>query len=91
VGQITALAGCDLLTIAPDLLAQLAAQPSAVPCALDAAAAAQMDLAFVQYDEAAFRYAFNEDAMASEKLGEGIRAFAADTRKLEQLLLASCN
>lgn len=91
VGQITALAGCDLLTIAPDLLAQLAAQPSAVPCALDGAAAAQMDLAFVQYDEAAFRYAFNEDAMASEKLGEGIRAFAADTRKLEQLLLASCN
>ena len=55
---------------------------------LDAQAAQALDLPAVQYDEAAFRYALNADAMATEKLAEGIRAFAADTVKLEQLLLA---
>ena len=88
VGQITALAGCDLLTIAPDLLAQLAATEAPLVRALDAQAAQALDLPAVQYDEAAFRYALNADAMATEKLAEGIRAFAADTVKLEQLLLA---
>lgn len=86
VGQITALAGCDLLTIAPELLAQLAASQAPVTRHLDAAAAKALDLAPVQYDEAGFRYALNEDAMATEKLAEGIRAFAADAVKLEQLI-----
>ena len=89
VGQIKALAGCDLLTIAPDLLAQLAASDEALPRALDADAAKAIDLPTVHYDEAGFRYALNEDAMATEKLAEGIRAFAADALKLEQLMLAA--
>lgn len=88
VGQITALAGCDLLTIAPDLLAQLAATEAPLARALDAGAAKSMDLPAVNYDEAGFRYALNADAMATEKLAEGIRAFAADAVKLEQLMLA---
>jgi transaldolase len=86
VGQITALAGCDLLTIAPELLAQLAASNAPLSRALDAQAAPTLDIPFVQYDEAGFRYALNEDAMATEKLAEGIRAFAADTFKLEALM-----
>ena len=88
VGQITALAGCDLLTISPDLLAQLAATEAPLPPALDAAAAASLDLPPVHYNEAGFRYALNEDAMATEKLAEGIRAFAVDAIKLEQLMRA---
>lgn len=89
VGQIQALAGCDLLTIAPELLAQLAASDAPLPRALDADAAKALDLPTVHYDEAGFRYALNEDAMATEKLAEGIRAFAADAVKLEQLMLAA--
>ena len=89
VGQIQALAGCDLLTIAPELLAQLAASDAPLPRALDADAAKALDLPTVHYDEAGFRYALNEDAMATEKLAEGIRAFAFDAVKLEQLLLAA--
>jgi transaldolase len=88
-GQIVALAGCDLLTIAPDLLAQLAASEAPLARALDPEAARAMDMQPVQYDEPGFRYALNEDAMATEKLAEGIRAFAADTLKLEQLLQAA--
>ena len=86
VGQIVALAGCDLLTIAPELLAQLEASTAPVLPALDAQAARQLDIVPVHYDEARFRFALNEDAMATEKLAEGIRAFAVDTRKLEDLL-----
>ena len=86
VGQITALAGCDLLTISPDLLAQLAASEAPLARALDADAARKLDLQAVQYDETSFRYALNEDAMATEKLAEGIRAFAADAIKLEHLM-----
>ena len=88
-GQIVALAGCDLLTIAPELLAQLAGSETPVARALDAQAARALDLPVVQYDEAGFRYALNEDAMATEKLAEGIRAFAADAAKLEQLILTA--
>ena len=88
VGQITALAGCDLLTISPDLLAELAASSAPLGRALDAEAARALALTPVNYDEAAFRYAHNADAMATEKLAEGIRAFAADAVKLEQLMLA---
>ena len=86
VGQITALAGCDLLTISPDLLAQLAGNDAPLAAALDAEAAKAMDIPFVQYDEAAFRFALNEDAMATEKLAEGIRAFVVDTIKLEAMM-----
>ena len=86
VGQITALAGCDLLTISPELLAQLAASDAELSRALDAEAAKAMDIPFVQYDEAAFRLALNEDAMATEKLAEGIRAFVADTIQLEGMM-----
>ena len=86
VGQITALAGCDLLTISPDLLAQLAASEAPLAKALDAGAAKAMDIPFVTYDEAGFRFALNEDAMATEKLAEGIRAFVADTIKLESMM-----
>lgn len=92
VGQITALAGCDLLTIAPDLLGQLeATDNTADPLtrALDAQAARSMDLPAVSFDEVGFRYALNQDAMASDKLAEGIRAFVADTVKLEQLMTAA--
>ena len=86
MGQITALAGCDLLTISPELLAQLAATEAPLGKALDAAAAQAMDLPAVRYDEASFRLALNEDAMATEKLAEGIRAFCADAVKLEVLM-----
>jgi transaldolase len=89
VGQITALAGCDLLTISPELLAQLAATDAPLLRALDADAAKALDLPNVQFEEAGFRFALNEDAMATEKLAEGIRAFAADAVKLEQLMLAA--
>ena len=88
VGQITALAGCDLLTISPELLAQLQAGEAPVTRRLDAAAAKHLALDERHYDEAAFRYALNEDAMATEKLAEGIRNFAADAVKLDALLQA---
>ena len=87
--QIAALAGCDLLTISPDLLAQLAESRAPLPRALDAAAARQLDLPAASFgadEEAAFRFALNEDAMATEKLAEGIRAFVADAKKLDALL-----
>ena len=86
VGQITALAGCDLLTISPELLSQLAASDTPLPAALHVEAAKAMDIPFVRYDEATFRFAMNEDAMATEKLAEGIRAFVVDTIKLEGLM-----
>jgi len=90
VGQITALAGCDLLTISPDLLATLAATSAPLPRAMDATAAASPVMERVSYDEAAFRLALNQDAMATEKLAEGIRAFCSDAVKLDQILSLSC-
>lgn len=86
VGQIAALAGCDLLTISPELLAELAASEAPLSHALDAKAAAKLDIPAASFDEASFRFALNEDAMATEKLAEGIRAFAADAVKLEKLM-----
>ena len=88
IGQVLALAGCDLLTISPDLLAQLVAQDQTVSRALDLAQARTLDIAEVRFDEAGFRFALNEDAMATEKLAEGIRAFVVDARKLEDLMKA---
>ncbi len=86
VGQIQALAGCDLLTISPDLLSQLQALEAPLPRALDAEAARAADIAAVSYDEAGFRFALNQDAMATEKLAEGIRLFAIDSAKLDQMI-----
>ena len=86
VGQILALAGCDLLTISPELLAQLATADGGITRSLDPEGAKAISLEPVNFDEASFRYAMNEDAMATEKLAEGIRAFAADAVKLEQMI-----
>jgi transaldolase len=85
-GEITELAGCDLLTIAPPLLAELQASNEPLTRRLDPAAAKSADLKKVTLDEKAFRFAFNEDAMATEKTAEGIRQFSADILKLEQLI-----
>ncbi|MBI2749384.1 MAG: transaldolase [Burkholderiales bacterium] len=89
VGQITALAGCDLLTISPDLLTTLAATDAPLKRALDPERARQSPLEHLHFDEATFRLVLNEDAMATEKLAEGIRAFCADAIKLDHLLLAA--
>jgi transaldolase len=87
--QILALAGCDLLTIAPDLLKKLSDTNGEVPRMLSPEKAKSADMPRVKLDEAAFRWLHNEDAMATEKLAEGIRKFHADTRKLEQYVLAN--
>jgi len=89
VGQIIALAGCDLLTISPELLAQLQAVDAATaPVVRQLQAADRVEPAAAALSEADFRYALNEDAMATEKLAEGIRAFAADALKLDGLIQA---
>ena len=85
-GQILALAGCDLLTISPALLAELAADHAPVSRHLDPARAQQAALERQALDEARFRFDMNEDAMATEKLAEGIRAFVADARTLDTML-----
>ncbi|WP_457443073.1 transaldolase [Roseateles sp. P5_E4] len=87
IGQIQALAGCDLLTISPDLLAQLQATDAKLERALDPTKAAAVPA--IHLDEAAFRFALNEDAMATEKLAEGIRQFAVDAGKLDKLIEAA--
>jgi transaldolase len=88
VGQIIALAGCDLLTISPELLAALQASEASVTRTLDPAAARDAAIEPVHHTEASFRYALNEDAMATEKLAEGIRAFSIDAGKLDDLIRA---
>ena len=88
--EILALAGCDLLTISPPLLGELAASAGEVPRKLDPEQALTMDISRVSYEERGFRWDLNEDAMATEKLAEGIRLFAADTRMLEQFVREVC-
>ncbi len=85
-GQIIELAGSDLLTISPDLLAKLAASTEPLTRKLDPAVAAASDIEKLALDEKTFRYLFNEDAMATEKTAEGIRKFAADIVKLEKFI-----
>ncbi|WP_028237996.1 transaldolase [Stutzerimonas azotifigens] len=85
VGQIEALAGCDRLTISPELLGQLETEQGALERRL---APGRGSEARIRLDESAFRWAHNEDAMATEKLAEGIRQFARDQEKLEALLRA---
>ena len=88
VGQIVALAGCDLLTISPELLASLQSSEATMTRLLDPTEARGAALEPVSHTEASFRYALNEDAMATEKLAEGIRAFAVDAGKLDALIQA---
>jgi transaldolase len=85
-GEIVELAGCDLLTIAPPLLAELKSSTAPLTRKLDPACAATASLAKASFNEAAFRFALNEDALATEKTAEGIRLFSADIVKLEQLI-----
>ena len=84
--QIVDLAGCDLLTISPDLLAKLAATPGEVPRRLDVAAAEASSVERVELDEELFRWMHNEDAMATDKLADGIRVFHADSVRLAQMI-----
>jgi transaldolase len=84
--QILALAGCDLLTIAPDLLEKLSRAEGGVPRRLSPEMARAQSIDKLDLNEKTFRWLHNEDAMATEKLAEGIRRFDADARKLEKLL-----
>ncbi len=84
--QVMALCGSDLLTIAPNLLAELSAITTDVPQKLNAADAAVMSIDRIDMNETVFRWMLNEDAMATEKLAEGIRGFASDLNKLRDLL-----
>ena len=86
--QILELAGCDLLTISPDLLQKLADSDAPVERKLtqDADAAAKAEIEKIAVDEKSFRFMLNEDAMGTEKLAEGIRAFVADSAKLKKMI-----
>jgi transaldolase len=85
-GEILALAGCDLLTISPGLLEELRSSTEPVARRLSPESAADCDLEKISYGESAFRFELNEDAMATEKTAQGIRAFSADIVKLESLV-----
>ena len=86
--QILELAGCDLLTISPDLLQKLADSDAPVERKLSAEAAPSTNVVQMSLNEEAFRFMMNEDAMATEKLAEGIRAFCVDSGKLKQMIAA---
>ncbi|KAI5289078.1 sedoheptulose-7-phosphate:D-glyceraldehyde-3- phosphate transaldolase, partial [Ascosphaera aggregata] len=88
IGEVTELAGCDYLTIAPALLEQLLNSTEAVPKKLNAEAAASLDIPKKEYlnNESAFRFDFNEEQMAVEKLREGISKFAADAETLKAII-----
>lgn len=90
-GEILELAGCDRLTISPQLLEELTNSTDDVPQKLDSSKAAEMDIPKVDMTESTFRWMMNEDAMATEKLAEGIRGFAADIVKLEEIVQAKIN
>jgi len=86
LGEIEALAGCDRLTIAPALLDELAKSDGALARKLDPAQAAKLAPAKMSLDEKTFRFLLNEDAMATEKLAEGIRLFTKDLRSLREMV-----
>lgn len=88
VGEITELAGCDYLTISPNLIEDLMNSSEAVPKKLDAQAASSLDIEQKTYikDEPLFRFDFNEEQMAVEKLREGISKFAADAETLKDII-----
>jgi transaldolase len=85
-GEITELAGCDLLTISPGLLEELQGTEGNLPCKLTEETANASNVEKIALNETAFRWELNEDPCATEKLADGIRRFAADTVKLEQFL-----
>jgi len=85
-GQIKALAGCDLLTISPGLLKELSEDDASLEESLTESKAKEADLEKISLSETDFRWLHNTDAMAVEKLGQGIRSFAADTEKLEEII-----
>jgi len=89
-GQIVALAGCDLLTIAPDLLEKLSKTEGRIERKLSVEKAKASEGLKTPLDEKAFRWEHNQDAMATDKLAEGIRRFDADARKLEKLIISLC-
>ena len=86
VGQIIGLAGCDLLTISPDLLKQLQEMNEPVSAALNSENAQAQTIELLNQTEASFRLMLNNDPMANEKLAEGIRLFCVDTEKLVTLI-----
>jgi len=88
IGEICELAGCDLLTISPKLLNELEQTEGILTKKLDSKAACEMDIEKISLDEKTFRWMMNEDAMATEKLAEGIRNFTKDLLKLENQIAA---
>lgn len=90
-GEIQQLAGCDLLTISPQFLAELSKEEGSLERKLDPQQSKQMNIPRLNIDEKKFRLLLNEDAMATEKLSEGIRVFARDAQKLEAHLRATYN
>ena len=86
VGQILELAGCDLLTISPELMRELSASYGTVDRKLAPENAMSADIERLELNERKFRYLLNDDAMATEKTAEGIRKFAADIAKLEKVI-----
>jgi transaldolase len=90
-GQILELAGCDLLTISPELMKQLFESYEPVERKLTPERARSADVKRLELDEKKFRYLLNEGAMATEKTAEGIRKFAADIAKLEKFIASKIN
>lgn len=88
VGEIKELAGCDLLTISPKLLGDLAASNDVIVRKLGTAAAKKSKAEKISMNESSFRWMLNEDQMATDKLSDGIRKFAVDSKKLETMLKA---
>jgi transaldolase len=86
IGQIQALAGCDLLTISPELMAELQASEAPLTRALDPAAAQKSPIHATSFNEMSFRFALNDDPMGHDKLAEGIRGFAVDAGKLDKII-----
>ena len=90
VDQVKALCGCDLLTVSPSLLTELSGSDVDVPRKLDAQSSRSMDLEKISLDERTFRWTLNQDAMATEKLSEGIRGFADDLESLSRFVSTLC-
>ena len=86
IGQIRELAGCDALTISPELMKELSESTEPLPRKLDPLKAKSADVQRLELDEKKFRYLLNDNAMATEKTAEGIRKFAADIVKLEKFI-----
>jgi len=90
-GEILELAGCDLLTISPELMEELRGSEGDVPRRLDPEKSRGMQIGTIPMNESVFRWMMNEDPMATEKLAEGIRNFAADALKLEEFACRKCD